>query len=213
MDKLARIWPLGNPLATEVELGVAAEVVNQDAAPARPKNMLSINDNYCLLNPEQMAQPVKCVSNVQRQNFHVSVQQPVLCPVVSPVPFVLNVGGQSQKKDGSPSLKTEINFVKSVFSVDHCVFAPTAPNVHNVANVQIVGGRLQKFWQKWSLLGANPRVVSILKDGYILPFKYRPHLVRDPLILSGYANPPRNLYLKEALQALLQKEAVEMVRV
>ena len=160
-----------------------------------------------------MARPVNCVSSVQGQNFHVSVQKPILCPVVSPVPFVLNVRGQSQKEDGSPSLKTEINFVKSVFSVDHCVFAPTAPNVHNVANVQIVGGPLQNFWQKWSLLGANPRVVSILKNGYILPFKYRPHLVRDPLILSGYANPLRNLYLKEALQALLQKEAVEMVRV
>ena len=37
--------------------------------------------------------------------------------------------------------------------------------------------------------------------------------MRDPLIVSGYANPLRNLYLKEALQALLQKEAVEMVRV
>ena len=62
-------------------------------------------------------------------------------------------------------------------------------------------------------LGANPRVVSILKDGYILPFKIRPPLVRDPLIVRGYANPLRNLYLKGALQALLQKEAVEMVRV
>ena len=215
VDKLARICPLGNPLATEVELGVAAGVVNQDAAPARPKNMLSINDNYWSLNPEPMARPVKCVSNIQRQNFHVSVQKPVLCPVVSPVPFVLNVSGQSQKKDGSPSLKTktEIDFVKSVFSVDPCVFAPTAPNVRNVANAQIVGGRLQKFGQKRSLLGANPRVVSILKDGYILPFKNRPPLVRDRLIVSVYANPLRNLYLKEALQALLQKEAVEMVRV
>ena len=144
---LARICLLGSLLATEVEQGVEAGVVNQDAAPARPKNMLSINDNYCLLSPELMAWPVKCVSNVQRQIFHVSVQKPVLCPVVSPVPFVLNVRGQSQKKDGSPSLKakTEINFVKSVFSVDHCVFVPTAPNVHNVTNAQMVGGRLQKF--------------------------------------------------------------------
>ena len=214
-DNLARICPLGNPLATEVELEVAAGVVNQDAAPTRPKNMLSINDNYCLLSPEPMARPVKCVPNVQIQNFHVSVQKPVLCPVVSPVPFVLNVRGQSQKKDGSPSLKTkaEINFVKVFFSVDHCVFAPTAPNVHSVANAQMVGGRLQKFWEKWSLLGANPGVVSIIRDGYILPFKTRPPLVRDPLIVSGYANTLRNLYLKEALHALLQKKAIEMVRV
>ena len=100
-----------------------------------------------------------------------SVQQPVFRPVVSPVPFVLSVRGQSQKKDGSPSskVKQEINFVKDVFSVDHCVFAPIVPNAHNVVSAHLIGGRLQKFWQKWSLLGANPRVVSILKDGYILP--------------------------------------------
>ena len=110
-------------------------------------------------------------------------------------------------------MKTEIKFVKSVFSVDHCVFASIAPNAHNVVKAHLIGGRLQKFWQKWSLLGANPRVVSILKDSYILPFTIRPPLVRDPLIVSGYANPLRNLYLKEALQALMQKEAVEMVRV
>ena len=64
-----------------------------------------------------VARPVKDVVNVKRQNFPVSAQQPVLCPVVSPVPFVLNVRGRSQKKDASPSskLKAEINFVKSVF--------------------------------------------------------------------------------------------------
>ena len=162
-------------------------MVRQDAVPVRPKIQLSINDNYCLPSPVSLAWPVNCVSSVQGQNFHVSVHQPVLCPVVSPLPFVFNVRGQSQKKDGSPSLKvkTEINFVKSVFSVDHCVFAPTVPSAHNVANAQMVGGRLQNFWQKWSLLGANPRVVPILKDGYILPFKNRPPLVRDPLIVSG----------------------------
>ena len=155
------------------------------------------------------------VINVREQNFSVSDQQPVFCPVASPVPFVVNVRGQSQKKDTSPSsrVRQEIKFVKDAFSVDHCVFAPIAPNVLNVVNAHLIGGRLQKFWQKWSLLGSNPRVVSILKDGYILPFKVRPPLVRDPLIVSGYANPLRNLYLKEALQALLQKEAVEMVRV
>ena len=155
------------------------------------------------------------VINVREQNFSVSVHQPVFCPVASPVPFVVNVRGQSQKKDTSPSsrVRQEIKFVKDAFSVDHCVFAPIAPNVLNVVNAHLIGGRLQKFWQKWSLLGSNPRVVSILKDGYILPFKVRPPLVRDPLIVSGYANPLRNLYLKEALQALLQKEAVEMVRV
>ena len=67
-----------------------------------------------------VARSVRSVTNVEGQNFSVSVQQPVLYPVASPVPFVLNVRGQSQKKDGSPSskVKQEINFVKGVF---YCV--------------------------------------------------------------------------------------------
>ena len=144
-----------------------------------------------------------------------TVELPVFCPVVSPVHSVLSVQRPSQKKDVSPlsKAKKERNSVKGVFIVGHCVFAPNVPNVPNVAHAKLVGGRLQNFWQKWSLLGANPRVVSILKDGYILPFKFRPPVVRDPLIVSGYANPLRNLYLKEALHSLIHKKAVERVRV
>ena len=103
--------------------------------------------------------------------------------------------------------------MKGVSIVDQCVFAQNLPSAPMVAHVKPVGGRLQDFWQKWSLLGANPRVVSILKDGYILPFKLRPPLVREPLIISGYANPIRNFYLKESLHALITKKAVERVRV
>ena len=85
--------------------------------PAKEQSQYTVNDNYCLTSPVLVARPVDGVLSVQRQKFHVSVQQSVLCTVVSPVPFVLNVRGQSQKKDKSPSsrVKTEINFVKSVF--------------------------------------------------------------------------------------------------
>ena len=155
---------LGSYLGDTVEQEVEAEEVSQDAAPALPRNRGSINDNYCLTSQVPVARSVKDVVNVKRQNSSVSVQQPVLCPVVSPVPSVLNVRGQSQKKDASPSseMKPEINFVKSVFTVDYSVSAPNVLSAHNTANVQHVGGHLQEFWQKWSLLGANPRVVSIL---------------------------------------------------
>ena len=74
-----------------------------------------------------------------------------------------------------------------------------------------VGGRLQTFWEVWLSLGSNPRVVSILKEGYSLPFKVRPPLTRPPLIVSGYANPVKNKHLKESLQALIQKQVVEKV--
>ena len=121
----------GNHLATGAELEVGVGVVNQDAAPARQKIQLSINDNYCLISPVPLARPVDHVFSVQRQSFHVSAQQPVLCPVVSPVPFVLNVRGQSQKKDGSPSLKVKTNkfcekcfFCRSLRFCPHCSKCP-----------------------------------------------------------------------------------------
>ena len=73
------------------------------------------------------------------------------------------------------------------------------------------GGRLQSFWQVWQNMGANPRVVSILKEGYTLPFKQRPLLTRFPLIQSGYSSPTKNMYLKEALISLMNKLVVEKV--
>ena len=56
-------------------------------------------------------------------------------------------------------------------------------------------------------------MVSILKEGYNLPFRIKPPLTRIPLIRSGYASPLRNSYLQEALHSLLQKQAIERVRV
>ena len=44
--------------------------------------------------------------------------------------------------------------------------------------------------------------MSILKEGYSLPFKVRPPLSRSPVIVSGYANPVRNKHLKESLQVI-----------
>ena len=116
---------------------------------------------------------------------------------------------QPQKKCISPILNSQntIKYVKNASFVNHCVFAPS------VANVQSVGGRLQNFWKIWALKGGNPKVVSILKEGYVLPFKVRPPLIREPLIVSGYANPTRDSHLQEAVQALIKKKAVERVRV
>ena len=60
-------------------------------------------------------------------------------------------------------------------------------------------------------MGANPRVVSVLREGYTLPFKQRPLLTRFPLVQSGYANPVKNRFLKEALLSLVNKLVVEKV--
>ena len=59
-------------------------------------------------------------------------------------------------------------------------------------------------------MGVNPRVVSVLR-GYTLPFKQRPLLTRFPLVQSGYINPVKNRFLKEALLNLMSKLVVEKV--
>ena len=139
----------------------------------------------------------------------------VNCSVANHVLFAPNFVRQPQKKGLSPPSKDKVRIksVNCVSFVVHCVSAPTVPNAHNVVHVPLVGGRLQPFWQTWARLEANPRVVSILKEGYVLPFKLEPPLVRHPLIVSGYANPNRNKSLWEAVQNLVDKKAVEMVRV
>ena len=202
----AKTCRLGRPSAIEEEAEDAAGVVNLDATPDRPRIPHSLNDNYCLTNPVVSFKPVNSVICVQRQTVNV-----VPSLVVAHAPTVTKF---KDRGDVGPSLETsQIKSVKCASFVDPCVSSPCATNAPSVANAPPVGGRLQEFWQKWLLLGANPRVTSILKEGYILPFNHRPPLVRDPLIVSGYANPIRNLYLKEALQALLKKKAVERVRV
>ena len=59
-------------------------------------------------------------------------------------------------------------------------------------------------------MGAGPKVVQMLKEGYTLPFQIRPNLTRSPTIISCYVHPHRNLYLLEALHQLTN--AVECVK-
>ena len=206
---LARTCQHGSLSVAEADHAVGDVEVLLIAVPEAPRMCIHINDNYCITKP---VLENRCSGTVTEDLR--TLKSLVNYCAVSPVPFATKNVRQPQKKGLSPlSEIKEINSVNCVSFVDHCVSAPSVTNAHNVVHAPLVGGCLQPFWQTWALLGANPRVVSILKDGYILPFKIRPPLVMDPLIVSGYAKPLRNLYLKEALQALLQKEAVEMVRV
>ena len=170
---------------------------------------IHINDNYCVTKPELENRFLGGLPETLK-TLNTSVNY---C-VVSPVPFATRNVRQPQKKGLSPLSKTkEINSVNCISFVDHCVSAPTVPNAHNVVPAPLAGGRLQPFWQTWARLGANSRVVSILKEGYVLPFKLKTPLVRHPPIVSVYANPNRNKFLREAVQNLVDKKAVEMVRV
>ena len=172
----------------------------------------SINDNQFLKDsPVQLSvsqgDPKQCQSSKT-----INVQETVNCFVVAPA---VSVTGQSQKKDARPfQPNVQIKSVKGVSCVNHCLFAPVVRNALHVVKDPPVGGRLEKFWQVWLSLGSNPRVVSILKEGYSLPFKVRPPpLSRSPVIVSHNADPVKSKNLKDSLQALIQKQAVEKVLV
>ena len=128
----------------------------------------------------------------------------------------------SQKKELSPGLadsylKIKLKYVKSASCVTQlsCVKPVTnvknvasnlpvgarlqlscvkpVTNVKNVASNLPVGARLQNFWQTLLDLGAGPKVVQILKEGYTLPFRIRSKLTRSQTVISCYVNPHRNL--------------------
>ena len=88
------------------------------------------------------------------------------------------------------------------------MFCETCPTF--VQNLTL-WARLNQFWETWETLGPGPKVVQMLKEGYILPFQTRPNLTRKPIIVSCNLNPHRNVYLLEALHQLTKKNAIELV--
>ena len=134
--------------------------------------------------------------------------------VVSPALFAI---GQPQKKGISPvpvnlNKVQSLKYVNNALCVDHLYSVTPVANVPNVAPNLPVGTRLQNYWTKWLDLGANLIVVQILREGYHLPFRIRPKLTRNPMVISCYVNPHRNSYLVEALHQLIAKNAIEIVQ-
>ena len=161
------------------------------------------NDNYCIEAPQEK----DFVEDQKLRDLTQSVNLNVVCHVPCAT-------GPSQRKDISPfQLPKRIKSVKPVCCVDHCLCVQHVNSAPLVVENPPVGGRLQLFWQVWLSLSSNPRVVSILKEGYSLPFKIRPLLSRSPVIVSHYSDPVKNKHLKESLQALILKQAVEKVMV
>ena len=191
-----------------------------------PRHRNHINNNYCAQSVTGIGVPT-CVTG--QENLFVSsvgsnpklnvtgkdyclktrTQLPVFYHVASHVPFA---GGSSQKKDVIPEHQMSIKSVKGVSCVDHLSSVQNVTNAPLVVPSPPVGSRLHEFWEKWAALGVSPKVVSVLREGYTLPFQSRPYLTRKPTVISCYADPHRNIYLLEALHQLLNKNAVELIQ-
>ena len=73
-----------------------------------------------------------------------------------------------------------------------------------------VGGCLAAFWRQWESRGAEPWIVQVLREGYILPFLSHPPLSSTPIPLLSYSpSSVRGLVLAAAVKDLLSKGAIE----
>ena len=172
------------------------------------KDFVDVSGNLESLNPPAVLAGRKDLSVTSKRetiNLHVNS-----C-LVSPVHFVK---GYPQRKGVNPvncQNYTEIKYVKDVSCVGHLSSVNLVTNVPTVAPDLPAGARLHQFWEKWVALGTSPKVVTILRKGYTLPFWFWPNLARSPTVISCYVNPHKNFYLLEALHQLLNKNAMEPV--
>ena len=116
-----------------------------------------------------------------------SKSKTVFLPVNSCVTNVHSVTGLPQKKGVNPNYcyhYTEIKYVKDVSCVGHLSSANIVTNAPTVAINPPVGARLHQFWEKWEALGSSPKVVTALREGYTLPFRFRPNLTRSPTVIT-----------------------------
>ena len=74
-----------------------------------------------------------------------------------------------------------------------------------------VGSRLRSFKRDWLTNKCSQNVLNIITNGYVLPFRSKPNLIRFPLILSEYKAQQKNQALATCIQSLLSKNAIERV--
>ena len=158
------------------------------------------------LNPSPVIAGKKDLTNKSKTvNLHVNS-----C-VVKPVLFVK---GNQQKKGVYPSYCYHCQRIKCVKDVSYVAQSCSVnlfTNVPTVAPDLRAGARLHQFWENWPALGSSPKVVTVLREGYTLPFRFQLNLTMSPTVISCYVNPHKNLYLLEALHQPLTKNAVQLV--
>ena len=168
-----------------------------------------INDNYCVTKLQTRLLvgsplPSQTIDNLNVK-FHV-------------VSNVYSAPGHSQKKELSPGSagcyckSYKLKSVKSVSCVTQLSCVQPVTNVQNAVPNLPVGARLKNFGQTWLDLGASPKVIQILKEGYTLPFRIP---AKAHKVTHGYkllCQFPQNSYLLEALHQLIAKNAVELVK-
>ena len=174
-----------------------------------------INDNYSVNSVTGQMNSVCVTGQGDLDSVPVAAEtSKVTLNVDSHVANAHIVTGLPQRKGINPNacqLYTKIKYVKDVFCVGHLSSVNLATNGQHAVLDPPGGARLNQCWEKWETLGSSPKVVNILREGYTLPFRFRPHLTRSLTVISNYHNPTKQSFLLEALYQLINKNAVEPV--
>ena len=174
-----------------------------------------INDNYSVNSVTSQMNSVCVTGQGDLDSVPVAAEtSKVTLYVDSHVANAHIVTGLPQRKGVNPNacqLYTKIKYVKDVFCVGHLRSVNLVTHAQHAVLDPPVGVRLNQCWEKWETLGSSPKVVNILREGYMLPFRFRPHLTRSPTVISDYHNPTKQSFLLEALYQLINKNAVEPV--
>ena len=84
----------------------------------------------------------------------------------------------------SPAKAVASTPAQSLKFVNDLYFA-SVETVHSAVKNLPVAGHLKNFWEIWGSVGVSPRVVSIMKEGYNLPFKVKPsEITRNKIVKS-----------------------------
>ena len=199
---------LGNRLKTSNKPGrVMAKP--QHSPRSRPRGSSLINDNHCVISVTGQKNSVHVTSGSREQQSDFKFECRLSCCKCS---YCHRVATKERRKSHLLSnvhrnkicekcfLCRSLEFCKSCQQCPHAVIDPP------------VGARLHRCWEKWEALGSSPKVVTTLREGYTLPFRFRPHLTRSPTVISNYHNSAKQSFLIEALYQLINKNAVEPVQ-
>ena len=182
-----------------------------------PRGPSLINDNYCVnlvtgqrnsvcVSGQGGLDPAPVIAETSKVTLNLTVNSNVANAHI--------VSGLPQRKGVNPNtcqMYTEIKYVKNVSCVGHLSSVKLVTNAQHAVIDPPVGARLCQCWEKWEALGSSPKVVTTLREGYTLLFRFRPHLTRSPTVISNYHNSAKQSFLLEALYQLINKNAVEPV--
>ena len=116
----------------------------------------------------------------------------------------------SSFKKGGADLSTSIDLSPTDLSPSPATISPLPDFPVPALNDSPVGARLQLYWRNWQRIFTNPWVISVLRDGYYLPFSADPPpLTSDPPLLSYSHSHPLFQELTSQVQALLAKGPIE----